>query len=141
VKALAALMLLLALAGCGGAAGDGDFAERAVAICTDANERIRALGAPESFTATQLYARQAKDAVGDELDDLRELSPPADRADSFDVYLVTLEERQRLLGKLADAADATSMSDVRGVGTEIANLDTTAREHATAAGIAECEPQ
>lgn len=122
-------------------AADEDFAERAVAICDETNDRIRALGAPESYTATQLYARRAKDAVADQVDELNDLSPPADMREAFDLYLVTLEERQRLLGKLAEAADSTSMQDIRTTGGEIQTLGDTAREQATAAGIAACEPR
>ena len=140
-RVTAAAFAVLALAtGCG-ASGDDDYAERALAVCEDANGRIRGLGAPESYTETQLYARQAKDAVADEIDDLNDLSPPADVEDAFDLYLVTLEERQRLLGRMAEAADANSMTDVQTVGSEIDALGQTAREQATAAGIAECEPR
>lgn len=141
MRATLALAALLALAGCGGAAADEDFAERAVAICDDANDRIRALGAPESFIATQLYARRAKDAVADQIDELNDLSPPADRRAAFDLYLVTLEERQRLLGQLAEAADGNSMQGIRTTGGEIQTLGDTAREQATAAGISACEPR
>lgn len=140
MRAALAGAAVLALAGCGGVAADEDFAERAVAICTEANDRIRALGAPESFTATQLYARRAKDAVADEIDELNDLSPPADKRGAFDLYLVTLEERQRLLGRLAEAADSNSMQDVRTTGGAIQTLGDTAREQATAAGIPACEP-
>lgn len=134
------LAVLLVAAGCG-TTPDDDYAERAVAICDETNDRIRALGAPLSFPQTQLYARRAKDAVADEIDELNDLSPPADRADAFDLYLVTLEERQRLLGRLAEEADGNSMAGIRTVGSEIDALGQTAREQATAAGIAACEPE
>lgn len=138
--ALLLVVLLLVAAGCG-TTPDDDYAERAVAICDEANDRIRALGAPLSFPQTQLYARRAKDAVADEIGALNDLSPPADRADSFDLYLVTLEERQRLLGWLAEAADRNSMAEIRSVGSEIDALGQTAREQAAAAGIVACEPE
>lgn len=136
------LLALVLLAGCGGdGGGDDDFPRAATAICEQANQRIIALGTPTSFTETQLYARQAKDAVRDQIAALEELEPPAQDADAVDLYLETLRERERLLTNLAEAADATSMNDVRQVGSEIAALDTTAREQATAAGIAACEPR
>ena len=141
-RRLAATTLALAAltAGCG-SVGDEDYAERALAICEDTNTRIRGLGTPESYTDTQLYARRAKDAVADQIDELNDLGPPADVEDSFDLYLVTLEERQRLLGRMAEAADANSMNDVQAVGSEIDALGQTAREQAAAAGIAACEPR
>ena len=135
------LLALVLLAGCGDDGGGGeDFPRAATAVCEQANQRIIALGAPESFPDTQLFARRAKDAVHDQIAALAELEPPAEGADAVDLYLETLRERERLLASLAEAADATSMNDVREVGSQIAALDTTAREQATAAGIAACEP-
>jgi hypothetical protein len=141
VRALA-LIALLAVTGCGGSDDGGeDFPRAATAVCERANQEIRALGTPDSFPDTQLFARRAKDAVHDQIAALEELEPPAEDADAVDLYLETLRERERLLTNLAEAADATSMNDVREVGTQIATLDTTAREQATAAGIAACEPR
>lgn len=137
-----ALLALVAVAGCGGGSGaTEDFPRAATAVCERANQEIRALGAPESFPDTQLFARRAKDAVHDEIAALEELEPPAEDADAVDLYLETLRERERLLASLAEAADATNMNDLREVGSQIAALDTTAREQAAAAGIAACEPE
>ncbi|MDQ3066326.1 MAG: hypothetical protein M3R12_04100 [Actinomycetota bacterium] len=141
MKALVALLAMVALAGCGGGASEGDFVARAIKSCTETNNRIRLLGAPMSFNDTQLYARRAKDAVADGIDALNDLSPPADVRASFDLYLVTLEERQRLLGELAAAADRNSMNDFRNVSVEIDALGQTAREQAIAVGLAACEPK
>lgn len=133
---------VLATAGCGGEEGDGEgFAQSATAICEETNAEIRGLGTPESYPETQLYARRAKDAVGDQIEALEELEPPAANEAAVDLYLETLRERERLLDGLTDAADANSMNDVRRVGSELAALGTTAREQATAAGIAACEPE
>ncbi|HUH14355.1 MAG TPA: hypothetical protein VML35_00560 [Gaiellaceae bacterium] len=66
--------------------------------------------------------------------------PPAEDADAVALYIDSLRVRERLLGQLAEAADAGSMNDIRETGTQIARLDDTAREQAAAAGIAECEP-
>ncbi len=135
------LLALAAVAGCGGSDASEDFPRAATAVCERTNEEIRSLGAPESFPETQLFARRAKDAVHDEIAALEELEPPAEDADAVDLYLETLRERERLLANLAEAADATNMNDVRQVGSQIAALDTTAREQAAAAGIAACEPK
>jgi hypothetical protein len=139
--ALALLALLALLAGCGGGNSRESFVSDALAICGKANERVRLLGTPESFTETQLYARQSKDAVRDELDELRDLTPPPELEDAFAAYLQTLEQRHRQLDLLADAADENNMAIVREVGTELGVLTTRARTQARRAGIEECEPQ
>lgn len=139
MRTLAPLVLVGVLAACGGS-GEG-FAEKAIAICEETNAEIRALGAPESFVDTQLYASRAKDAVADEIDALNGLSPPTEVADEFDLYLVTLEERTLLLERLGDAADERSINAIRDVGSRIAELDDTAREQAKKIGIEPCEPR
>jgi hypothetical protein len=100
---------------------------------------VKALGTPESFTDTLLYARQAEDAVGDQLDDLRELNPPAEQADDFEAYLATVEDRRRQLELLADAADRNNMSDIQGIGSELTLLTAKARTRARRAGLTACE--
>jgi hypothetical protein len=138
---LAAVTLAL-LAGCGGGgSGSESFREDALEICRDANDRIREWGTPESFTETQLFARRSNDAVGDMIDELEELEPPPEQADQFELYLESLEERRRILARLTDAADRNSMNDLRETGTQLQNLGSTAREQASAIGLAECEPR
>ena len=136
----AALALLVLVAGCGGGNSRNDFVNDALEICRTANERVQALGTPESFTDTQLYARQSEDAVGDEIDELRKLTEPADLEEAFTQYLATLEQRLRQLELLAEAADKNSMALVQDVGTELGVLTAKARTQARRAGIAACEP-
>lgn len=134
-----ALLLLVLLAGCGGGSSRESFVEDALEVCRKSNDRVRALGTPESFTDTLLYARQAEDAVGDEIDELRELSAPAELEDAFSQYLETLEQRRRQLELLAEAADQNNMSDIQGIGSELDVLTAKARTQARRAGIADCE--
>ena len=142
-KLAAAVAALAALpAGCGGSEqGSATFRQDALAICAEANERIRAGGTPESFTQTQLFARQANDAVGDQIDELEELEPPPDQRQQFELYLASLEERRRILRRIVDAADRGSMPDLRTTGSELEALTVTAREQARAIGLGECEPR
>lgn len=138
MRATLAVFLLL-LAGCGGGNSRADFVADATEICTQANERVKALGAPESFPETQLYARRAKDAVGDQIADLSDLSAPPELDDAYAQYLVTLEERRKQLDRLAVAADGNSMRAIQQVGSDMDVITAKARTQARAAGIADCE--
>jgi hypothetical protein len=127
------------LAGCGGGNSSEDFANNAAEICRTSNTRVKALGTPESFTDTLLYARQSEDAVGDELDALSELTPPDEVQEPFDAYLATLEARRHQLELLADAADRNNMSDIQGIGSELNRLSSDGKRQARQAGIPDCE--
>jgi hypothetical protein len=137
VRALVAVFLLVLAAGCGG--GSSDFATEAAAICKRANERVTALGTPQSYTDTLLYARQAEDAVRDQIEALQELDPPDDDREDFEDYLDTLARRRVQLDHLSVAADANNISDIRGIGTQLGALTRQGRAQAQRAGLAECE--
>jgi hypothetical protein len=140
VRVAVALLLCVLVTGCSRGNSRNDFVNDALAICRTSNDRVQALGTPESFTDTQLYARQSEDAVGDEIDALRELTAPAELEEAFAQYLATLEQRRRQLELLADAADQSNMASIQGVGTELNALATKARTQARRAAIAGCEP-
>jgi hypothetical protein len=131
--------LLPSLAGCGGGGSREGFVNEAGEICRTSNQRVQALGTPESFTDTLLYARRAEDAVRDELEELRDLNPPAEVEDDFEAYLATLEERRQQLELLADAADRNNMADIQGIGSELETLTAKARTQARRAGLTTCE--
>lgn len=135
--ALAILVLLLA--GCGGGNSRADFVADATEICKRTEERVKALGTPESFTETQLYARQAKDAVGDEIAELGDLTPPPELDDAFARYLGTLRERHEQLDRIAEAADENSMHGIQVAGSAMDVITAKARTQSRAAGIADCE--
>lgn len=140
VRAALVIGFVVVLAGCGGGNSRENFVGDAEAICTETNTRVKALGTPQSFTDTQLYARQAKDAVADELGDLRELTPPPELEDDFTRYLATLQERRAVLDRMADAADANSMKEIQRVGSDLDTVNAKAKIQARVAGIAGCEP-
>jgi len=139
VKVALALLLLLALAGCGGGDSRENYVADARAICEEMTQRITELGAPESFTDTQLYARRAKDAVSDGIRDLRDLTPPPEFEDGFTRYLATLEARRRQLDLLIAAGDESNMRAIQEVGTELEVLTAKGRQDARGAGIGDCE--
>lgn len=139
MKAALAIGLVVVLAGCGGGSSRQNFIEDSTAICADTTDRVQALGTPDSFTATQLFARQAKDAVGDGIDELDDLTPPEELDDAFARYLATLEERRTVLGRMGEAADANSMRRIQEVGSELDVVNAKARTEARRAGIADCE--
>ena len=139
LRLLVTTLALLLLAGCGGGNSRESFVSDAVEICKETETRLRELGTPESFAQTQLFARQAYDAVGDQIRDLRELDSPQELEDALASYLGTLELRRRQLELLAQAADANRMDLIQEAGSELDVLTAKARTQARRAGLAECE--
>jgi hypothetical protein len=139
VRALLALVLVAVAAGCGGGSSRDDFVRDAVEICKRANQRVTALGTPESYTDTLLYARQAEDAVHDQIEALRELDPPDDAREHFDAYLDTLDRRRVQLDHLSVAADTNNLSDIQGIGSQLNRLTRQGRAQAQRAGLTDCE--
>lgn len=138
--ALVILVLVLVIAGCGGGNSRAAFVESATDVCADVNRRVQALGTPDSFTATQLYARQAGDAVGDGIGDLEALTPPEELEVAFSRYLDTLAQRRAVLSRMVEAADANSMKRIQQVGSDLDVVNAKARADARRSGIAGCEP-
>ncbi len=139
LRILLSVLVLVLLAGCGGGNSRESFVEDALAICGKTEARIKTLGTPQSYTDTQLYARQASDAVSDEIRALSDLTAPPELDDAYANYLATLKLRHKQLGLLADAADLNSMLKIQEVGTELDVLTARARSQARKAGIAGCE--
>lgn len=139
MRALLALVLVAVAAGCGGGSSRDDFVRDAVEICKRANQRVTALGTPESYTDTLLYARQAEDAVRDQIEALRELDPPDDAREHFDAYLDTLDRRRVQLDHLSVAADTNNLSDIQGIGSQLNRLTRQGRAQAQRAGLTDCE--
>ena len=124
---LGAVLVLLAAVVAAGCWGDGDgggdrltkseFIAKADSICKEANEKIptppdeiRNID-PTKLDATDeqldAFGNYLDDIVGvfrDEVDELREVNPPADLEDKYDSVLATLDEAVNELDEAAAAA-------------------------------------
>ena len=80
----AALLVAVALVGCGGGSGDGatlstaEYRKQATSICEDANRRTDALDRPRDLTALRPYLDRTLEIVQQDTERLRRLRPPAD---------------------------------------------------------------
>jgi hypothetical protein len=129
VRALVAVVVLLAVAGCGGDDGNdrltkAELVQQADAVCVEYARKVKALGDPQTLTDLSTYARSAHQALANGLDELRKLRPPAELQTRYDTWVAAGE---RALGRIDELQKAAAKGDQ----TEIRRLvDAATREDA-----------
>ena len=86
--AVAFSVLVVALAaGCGGGGGDklshGEFVDKANAICADYNQRVDALGTPNTFEDVVSFAQDARAIAQEDVGKFKDLNPPDEDRDNW----------------------------------------------------------
>ncbi len=95
--------------GCGGG-GDGgrlseaEFRAQANAVCLKYDERIEALGEPESLEEVPEFVDQALPIIEEGVAELRELEPPEELEADYDRMLAETERSVGVAQRLRDAA-------------------------------------
>ncbi|MCL4290657.1 MAG: hypothetical protein KJ051_10335 [Thermoleophilia bacterium] len=133
----------LAVAGCGGSGGGDrltkeEYIAQADAICKAANEKIDALGEPETMEEIATLAADAIEIQTKSLADLRALKPPeADEAKLNEAY--ALIDQQVGLGKeILEAAKAGDLEKIQKILAEGKPIDDQAGAIAADYGLKEC---
>lgn len=141
--AVAALALAGVAAGCGGGGGGDrlskeEYIAQADAICKAANEKIDALGEPETMEEIATLAADAIEIQEESLADLRALEPPeADEAKLNEAY--ALIDQQVGLGKeILEAAESGDLEKIQEILAEGEPIDDQADAIATEYGLTEC---
>lgn len=121
---------LLAACSSGGGSKD-EFIEAADAICREADEAIREVGAPRVEEGVKDYVTQAT-RIGEELvADLRDLERPSEDEDLVTEMIDGIERAIDLLGPLADAIveqDSQAVADLQQEAEQVTDEITEAAE-------------
>jgi hypothetical protein len=115
-KLLAVLPVLVALAaGCGGG-GDTLSAEeyrtQADEICGKANEKLDALGEPESLEEFRSLIEESRPTVEGAVEDLGELEPPEDLEDAHERWMAENEQLLETLDELESVEDEQELQQL-----------------------------
>lgn len=132
----AALALLVAGCGGGGALSKSDLIAKADVICADAKKKIDGLGTPDSADKLKEFAGKASDLVKDQASKLKALEPPADVKADWDKAMGLLDKQVELAKKLADNAD--DPAKIQEVATEGNAINTEATAIAKKIGLKTC---
>ena len=138
LAALAAICLLpLGVLACSGEQDLASWIDQADAICRQAQEAADADPAPETPFPGDALRRTAEQSRR-ELEQLRELDPPAQQATGVGEYLATLNVRIESLENTADALDAAPASGPPPSSESLQDYTNEAYTLAVALGLEDC---
>ena len=135
--------LLVVLAGCGGSGDDerlsaAELATRADAICAEYERELGALENPQSFDELATYARGARGALSDGLNDLRGLRPPADLESRYASWVEAGERALARIDELEQAADKDDQAAITKLAAAAEREDGETDRLASDLGMKEC---
>ena len=131
---------VLAMAGCGGEdqLTQAELRQQANAICARYDKQIDALPVPSAVEEIPAYVTKAAPLVEDEIEALKELSPPDEDQEAFD-QMIAEEEKTLTAGRaLSDAAEKGDDAAVEKALNEGNVSSNRADEHARTLGLTEC---
>jgi hypothetical protein len=99
------LAVLVLGAGCGGDEGLSreEFVSEAEAICDEFDQRVNEVDEPESPADVERYVNEVRPVVENGLNELRELQPPEEFQERWDVLMARNDEGLEALDDLAQA--------------------------------------
>ena len=137
-----ALFFAALAAGCGGGGGDGlsqeEFRQQADAICAKYDNKIQALGSPQSPADIPAYVQKGIPLLRQGIAELRALNPPADVEDDYNRMLNETAKAIPAAEKLADAAEKGDTAAVQEAIREGQQADQASDELATKLGLGRC---
>lgn len=137
------VVVVLALAGCGG--GDGGprlsrdaFIVKANALCAKVEAQQKALAAPTTLAEIPGYVDTALPILDAGVNELRALRPPENMQEGVDDWLATTDETRNVLRSLKKAALANDAAAARAAGSEGQAVDDRRDAQARALGLTAC---
>jgi hypothetical protein len=131
IPALIALAAFAVLAGCGGGSSGSSsatFVADGNTICKEDNAKFKALGAPKT-SDLRPYLAKLVPLEEEDLSKLKGLTPPSDKADTFDAWISDLEKGTETAKKAESAPTADAASKTLEANASINKaLDAKARE-------------
>jgi hypothetical protein len=145
--ALAALLAIVAFAGCGGGNGDGgenitleQFAQEADAICLDAQLEIEGIPPPVTLSDVGPYAKRYAPALRGQIDRLRGLKRPEDSRETIEAFVDELDATATVWEDIGKAADRGDQQRVQALFAESQQRTGRIRELGSELGLQVCSP-
>jgi hypothetical protein len=134
------LAVLVLGAGCGGDEGLSreEFVSEAEAICDEFDQRVNEVDEPESPADVERYVNEVRPVVENGLNELRELQPPEEFQERWDVLMARNDEGLEALDDLAQAGANGDEARVQEISEDAARRDEESDRIALELGLEKC---
>ncbi len=142
-RASAVVLVLLAVAGCGGEESTkplakAEFARQADAICAKGKRETSALGTPANMQDLASVAERTAGVLDDALSDLRKLRPRPTQQDLVDQWLSATEQLKDDVAEIRDRARDDDRTGVLAVSKHAQELNDRVNRLGTELGMRVC---
>jgi hypothetical protein len=134
------LAVLVLGAGCGGDEGLSreEFVSEAEAICDEFDQRVNEVDEPESPADVERYVNEVRPVVENGLNELRELQPPEEFQERWDVLMARNDEGLEALDDLAQAGANGDEARVQEISEDAARRDEESDRIVLELGLEKC---
>ena len=143
--AAAAALVLLVAAGCGGGGGGDEltaeeYSSQLNTICTELNDKNKAIGDPQSIDEVVTKGPQLQDAFQSAIDEVENLNPPDELKDAHERFVSLGKQIHSKIDDLIAAAKKKDLAKAQQIGATIDPLNTESNEIArTKLGAPACD--
>lgn len=141
-RALAPLLALVLVAGCGGGNGERlsheEFVAQADAICERQVAKIKAVPQPESLEELDEYAEKVIPLAKEEVEQLHELEPPQADEEKVEQMLDDVEATVSAVERIGEAAKAGDQAQLQAAIAEGQAADARAERTSRELGLKVC---
>jgi hypothetical protein len=141
----AVLALVLIAAGCGGGGGGKslskeEYSSQLNTICTELNDKNKAIGDPQSIDEVVTKGPQLQDAFQSAIDEVENLNPPDELKDAHERFVSLGKQIHSKIDDLIAAAKKKDLAKAQQIGATIDPLNTESTEIArTKLGAPACD--
>ena len=136
--AVALLLLLVLLAGCGGGLSKNELVAEGDKICARVNKQIAKEPDPKSAADLERLAKRTVEISDPAIKDMEALEPPDDLKKDFDAFVDSLKEQRDLTKQIGEAAGAGDNDKIQQVGTRAQKAQASYQKLSAKIGFKQC---